>query len=194
MTKRKILILNGHPYDKSFCNAIGEKYLEGAESNGFEAKLINLRDLVFDPVLHGGYTELMPLEEDLEEQQELINWCDHLVVVTPLWWGGIPALLKGYFDRVLLPGYAFNFLNSMGKVERLLEGRTARVIYTQGSPFLYTLLMNGDCFWKTLKSGTLSFCGFNPVKRTVFDNVANSTPQKREKWLKKAYQLGTIGE
>lgn len=190
---KKILVINAHPYEGSFCNTIGEKYFQGATDGGFEVKIVNLRELNFDPILHGGYSVITELEEDLRAQQELIKWCNHLVLVTPLWWASTPALLKGYIDRVFLPGFAFKYSESSPMPKKLLEGRSATVIYTQGSPFFYSFLFLKDCFWKILKEGFLGFCGFRPVKRLVFDNMSTSTKEKRETWLNRVYDKGLKG-
>lgn len=190
---KKILIINAHPYSESFCNALAQKYYQGALENGFEVKMTNLRYLNFDLVLHGGYSVITELEDDLKEQQEIIKWCNHLVIITPLWWAGLPALLKGFLDRTLLPGFAFKYSETSPMPKKLLEGRSATVIYTQGAPFLYSLLILKDSFWNSLKSGILEFCGFKPVKRLVLDSVSSSTPQKREKWLEIIYTKGKSG-
>jgi len=189
---KKILILNAHPSEKSFCNGLANKYYEGAKEAGHDVKMVNIKDLNFDLILHGGFAEITELEPDLIKQQENIKWCEHLVIITPLWWGGLPANLKGFIDRTLLPNFAFKYKQN-GSWDKLLTGRTARVIYTQGAPFWYSLIASGDPFWNMLKKGTLEFCGFKPVKRTTFDLIQTSTPEKREKWLQKVYDLGLKG-
>lgn len=191
--KKKILVIDAHPYEESFCKTLAENYFQGATEGGFEVKKISLRDLKFDPILHGGYAVAMELEEDLKAQQELITWCNHLVIVTPLWWAGMPTLLKGFIDRVFLPGFAFKYSDKSPMPEKMLDGRSATVIYTQGSPLLYSSLVLKDCFWNTLKNGCLAFCGFTPVKRLVLDQIASSTKEKRENFLKKVYKKGRSG-
>lgn len=190
---KKILIINAHPYGESFCNALAEKYCQGATDGGFEVKMSNLRDLKFDPILHGGYRVPTELEDDLKEQQELIKWSDHLVIVTPLWWAGMPALLKGFFDRTFLPGFGFKYSETSPMPKKLLEGRSSTVIYTQGAPTFFSYLIVKDSFWNALKIGVLNFCGFSPVKRIVIGSMSNLTEEKREKWLEKIYTKGKIG-
>lgn len=185
----KILILNGNPNNTSFCNEIAKQYYKGAKSSTHEVELVNLYDLNFDPILHKGYSETQELEPDIKRQQELIKWCDHLVIVTAVWWLSTPALLKGYFDRVLLPGYAFKFTGP-GQWQKLLKGRSAHVIYTQGAPCWFTSLIYGDPFWKTINAGTLGFCGFDPVRRTCFGQISDVKQEKRQQWLKQVYDLG----
>lgn len=190
---KKILILNAHPYAESFCDALAQKYYEGALDGGQDVKISNLRDLNFDPNLHGGYVVVTELEDDLKTQQELIKWSEHLVIVTPLWWASVPALLKGYIDRVFLPGFAFKYSDKSPLPKKLLEGKSATVIYTQGSPFFYSFLFVRDSFWHMLKVGLLGFCGFKPVKRVVIASVKSLTSEKRVEWLNKIYEKGRQG-
>lgn len=191
--KKKILIIDAHPYEKSFCAALAQKYYEGSKEGGFEVEFVKLRELTFDPILHGGYSVVTELEQDLKHQQELIKWCEHLVLVTPLWWANVPALLKGYFDRVWLPGFAFKYSDDSPVPAKLLEGRSATVFYTQGSPFLFSLLVVKDAFWNSLKSGVVEFCGFKPVKRVVFDFMSQASEKKRAKWLEETFKKGKKG-
>ena len=108
--------------------------------------LRRLRDLQFDLVLRGGYHSAKPLEPDIIRQQELIQWCEHLVVVSPNWWWSAPALLKGYIDRVFLPGFAMRYHRRFPYVHPLLTGRSARVLYTQNSPWLAGWIFRRDLF------------------------------------------------
>ena len=105
--KKKILIINGHPDKDSFNYAISESYKAGAIVNGAEVKEIKIRELNFNPNLEFGYRKRTELEPDLVEAQEKIKWSEHLVWVYPVWWGSVPAMMKGFIDRVFLPGFAF---------------------------------------------------------------------------------------
>jgi len=188
---KNILIVNGHPHEVSFCHALAHAYEQGAVSAGNSVNLVHVRDLEFDPILHYGYTKRMELEPDLVRQQELLRQCDHLVLVLPFWWGGMPALLKGYFDRVLLPDFAFTCQEI--RCKGLLQGKTASIIYTQDAPFLWTFFMYRDAFWHTLRSAILHFCGFGSVRRKCLTGVSKSTDTKRKEWLEEAYVLGKRG-
>lgn len=76
---------------------------------GADVRMITLNELAFNMNLEGGYRNKLPLEPDLLEAQEAIKWAEHLVWVFPIWWGGPPALLKGFVDRIFMPGYAFKY-------------------------------------------------------------------------------------
>ncbi len=188
----KIAILNAHPYPESFCNALVLEYERGAKEGGHEPIRVDLRDLSFDLNLKYGYSHRMELEPDLVEQQRILKECDHLLIVTPFWWGGAPALLKGYFDRILLPHYAFE-CDSSAVCKGLFAGKSASVVYTQDAPFFWTLFVYRDGFWSVLKYATLKFCGFSPIKRKWFTGVRKSSLGKREAWLKETFALGKKG-
>ncbi len=102
--KKKILVILCHPDSNGFCGSITQAYVEGAMDTGAEIRELKLGELTFDPVLWNGYNKIQELEPDLVKAQELIHWSNHLVFVYPNWWGSMPALLKGFFDRVFLPG------------------------------------------------------------------------------------------
>ncbi len=189
---KRILIINAHPRPGSFTDAIVQAYAEGAECRNHDTTIVTLRELRFDPNLKSGYRDNV-LEPDLVAGQQYIKDCTHLVIVTPVWWLGLPALLKGYFDRILTPGFAYKYEKSILPFpKRLLKGRSARVIYTQGGPKYLTFTLGFDSFWKALKYGTLIFSGFGPVRRTYMGNVPKSTLEQRTNFLRKVRRLGEM--
>lgn len=171
---------------------MANQYLQGAKDGKHEVVMVHLRDLKFDPILRGGYKGKQKMERDLQKQQELLKWCEHLVIATPVWWMGTPALLKGYFDRVLTPGFAYKFTSRM-RWKKFLKGRSARIMYSQGSPFWATFLVYGDSFWRSVKGATLNFVGFSPVRRTVCASATRPSEHQMDQWLSEAYWLGKSG-
>ncbi len=189
MTK-KILIINAHPYDQSLGTAIASAYEKGAKEAGAEVKRINLYDLKFDPILHKGYHEIQELEPDLKMAQEAITWAEHLVFVYPIWWLNIPALFKGFIDRIILPGFGFKYASSKLFPEKLLKNKSARLLVTMDAPVWFNWLMYGNGGKSSLCGGVLGFCGVGPVCCTNFDKVKFRGPKEIESWLKKAEQMG----
>ncbi|MFG1414132.1 NAD(P)H-dependent oxidoreductase [Xanthobacter sp. VTT E-85241] len=127
----KVLLLNAHPDVGSFSDALAAAYDGGARAGGHEIKSIALRDLKFDLVLRAGFHNQKSLEPDTIGQQALIQWCEHLVIVSPNWWWAGPTLLKGYVDRVFLLDFAMRYHTRFPYLQSLLKGRSARVIYTR---------------------------------------------------------------
>ncbi|TLG77818.1 NAD(P)H-dependent oxidoreductase [Methylocystis sp. B8] len=186
----RILVLNAHPDEGSFSDAALAAYAEGAWSGGHELRIVALRELQFDLVLRGGFYSTKPLEPDIAQQQELIRWCEHLVVVSTNWWWVAPALLKGYIDRVFLPEFAMRYHARFPYVEPLLGGRSARAIYTQNSPWIVGWLFRGDLFWRWISRAVLRHCGLNPVKRLALYRAKEASPEQMSQFLETARKLG----
>lgn len=187
---KKILVLLGHPESESLCGAISRQYIEGAQAAGHEVRLIELGSLNFDPILRRGYGKEQPLEEDLEKAQREILWAEHLVFVYPIWWGGMPALLKGFIDRCFLPGFAFKYHENDPFWDRLLKGRSAHLLVTMASPSWYFRWVSRMPGHNQMKRTILEFSGIGPVKVTSMGLVRRSNPEIRAKWLRRANEFG----
>lgn len=187
---KKILIINGHPDKESLCFALAESYKKGADTNGEQSQLVRLIDLKFNPILTHGYRLVSELEPDLLKIQQDILQADHLVFVYPNWWATFPALLKGFFDRAFIPNFAFKYHEKGPFWDKLLKGKTARLIVTMDTPKWYYWLVNRSAGHNAMKIGVLEFSGIKPVKITAFAPVKSSNSAKRKKWLDEVEQLG----
>ena len=96
---RQVLVVLGHPCSDSLCAGLATAYADAARAAGAQVRVLRLGSLVFDPLLHAGYRQVQTLEPDLVAAQQDILWAQHLVWVYPIWWGAMPALLKGFIDR-----------------------------------------------------------------------------------------------
>ncbi|WP_426278794.1 NAD(P)H-dependent oxidoreductase [Chryseobacterium sp. S-02] len=187
---KKIVIINGHPNKESFNFGVAEAYKNGALKSGAEVKEIIIADLKFNPNLKFGYQKRMELETDLLEAWEQIQWADHLVWFHPVWWGGLPAITKGFIDRLFLPGMAFKYKENSVWWDKLLKNKTAHIITTLDQPGWYYWLFYGRPSVNQLKKSTLEFCGIKPVKVTYVGIIKTSDEPKRMKWLEKIKLLG----
>jgi putative NADPH-quinone reductase len=188
----RILVLLGHPRSDSFCGALAAAYREGAAGAGADADVrpIALGDLVFDPVTPP-YGTSRPLEPDLQRLQEAIRWAEHLALVYPNWWGSAPGPFKSALERVLLPGFAFQYHAKGHGWDRLLSGRTGELIVTMDTPPFIYRWMFGAAGDRVMTKRTLDFCGIKPVRVTHVGPVLKSTGPERAKWLQQARSLGT---
>ena len=187
---QKILVILGHSDEESFCGALTKAYVEGAKASGNEVHTINLGELKFDPVLWKGYSKIQELEADLVKAQELIQWSNHIVFVYPNWWGTMPALMKGFFDRVFLPGFAFKYRNNSSFWDKLLSGRTADLIVTMDTPPWYYRWIYHRPGHNEMKRTILGFCGIKVKTITEIAIVRNSSPIARDKWISMVKRLG----
>lgn len=181
-----------NPDPETFSGAVADAYHTAAAEAEHEVIRYNLCDLNFDPILHKGYKEIQTLEPDLEHVQESIAWADHLVIVYPNWWCTMPALLKGLFDRIWLPGFAFNFNKETNKIDRHLNNKTAHVFIVSGthSP-LKNWWLFGD-YTNEIQHGILGFAGIKS-EITVFGPSDKVSEPTKEKWLGKAASFGKKG-
>lgn len=187
---KKILIINGHPNKESFNFGIAESYRKGAVESGAEVKEIIIAELDFNPNLQFGYQKIMQLEPDLIQAWEKIVWADHLVWIHPVWWGGLPAITKGFIDRLFLPGYAFRYRKNSVWWDKLLKGKTAHIITTLDQPGLYYRLMFGRPSVNQLRKSVLQFCGIKPVKVTYIGIIKTSDENQRKIWLNEVKLAG----
>lgn len=188
--KSNILVINGHPDPDSFNAALAAAYAAGATGSGAEVRGIELGRIAFNPNLSFGYRKRTELEPDLLRAQELIKWADHLVFVYPIWWGSMPALLKGFIDRVFLPGFAFKYRENSPLWDKLLTGKSARLIVTMDTPSWYNKLVYRSAGHTVMRGNILKFCGINPVRITEFTPIKPSTSERRTKWLEQTKKLG----
>jgi NAD(P)H dehydrogenase (quinone) len=188
MTKR-VLVLVGNPKDKSFSNHLGQVYVNEAKKH-CEVRLFRLCDMEFNPDLVLGYDDKQELEPCLLAFQQALEWSEHLVIITPIWWGAIPAKLKGLFDRTFLPNFAFKYQTGKSMPIKLLKGKTSRLILTMDTPPWYYWLVQGAPGLRQLKTATLAFCGFTSIKSNMLGPIINSSDAARDKWIKAIAHLG----
>ncbi|CAM1360847.1 putative NADPH-quinone reductase (Modulator of drug activity B) [Tenacibaculum sediminilitoris] len=187
---KNILLINGHPDKESFNHALAASYKKGALETNATIEEITIVDLNFNPTLKYGYRKRTELEPDLLESLAKIKKADHIVWVFPVWWASYPAIMKGFIDRTFLPGITFQPIEGKPFPEKLLKGKTSRLIITSDTPGWYDYLFMKRPAIRQFKKGTLEFCGIKPVKITFLSVIKNSTSEQRNLWLQKVYTLG----
>jgi NAD(P)H dehydrogenase (quinone) len=189
---RRILVADLHPSNLSLSSALAQAYRAGAKAGGHQVRHADLSAMQFNSDFgQAGFRNAPALEPDLEQFREDLSWAEHLVLVAPLWWGGLPAKAKGLFDRTLLPGYAFDpRQRRFGLPKPLLAGRTARFILTSDTPRWAFWLMYRSALRHQVQRQILSYIGIHPMKLTHFGAVEHSTDQIRKGWLAQVNSLG----
>lgn len=189
----RIFILNGHPGPSSIAQQAITRYAAAAQAAGHDVRLSHLHDLAFDPDRgKAGYDNAKPLEPVLEDALENLEWCSHFVLAFPLWWGGFPAKLKGWIDRVFVLGRTFTTEQTtpIGLPAPLLTGRSARVVITSDTPRSFLWLAYRDAIFRQLKGQILGFVGFKPVKITFFAPASHPKPGAVDRLLDQMDRLG----
>lgn len=188
MSKR-VLVLAANPKKDSFISSLADAYAISAGKN-HEVQLLKISEMEFNMDLSGGYAEESSMEDSLKSFQASLEWCDHLVILTPLWWGSIPAKLKGLIDRTFLPDFAFQYEKGKSIPKKLLKGKTAQIVMTMDTPPWYYSLIQGAPAIKQLKATTLEFVGFHNVKSKMIGPIISSTKESRTKWINDMSKLG----
>ncbi|MDO3677324.1 NAD(P)H-dependent oxidoreductase [Paenibacillus ehimensis] len=175
------LMIYTHPRKRSFNRAILDAVTESLRQGGDEVIVRDLYGIGFQPVL--GPSELLGgVGEDVVREQSYVSWADHVVFIYPLWWTGLPAMLKGYIDRVFSYGFAYKYDD--GVQIGLLAGKKATLIHTQNkSAEQYEASGMGNALRLTIDEGILAYCGFEVNHHFVFDSILASTAEHRQTWL-----------
>ncbi len=185
----RVLLILGHPRGDSFGAALFDAFGSGMTEAGIEHRKVRLGDLQFDLNVRCPSPADQELEPDLARVQSLIEWADHLVFVYPTWWGTAPALLKGFLDRVLTPGFAFRFHDD-GNWDKLLAGKTAELLTTMDTPRAVYRWIYAAPGHRAMARATLGFCGVRTVRMQSFGIVEHSTLEQRRRWLTAARERG----
>lgn len=189
---KKILIIVGHPDAESYNFALANSYEKAARSTNNSVDRINICDLDFSPNLEFGYRKRTELEPDLLSAWEKIKESDHIVWIFPVWWGSIPAIMKGFIDRLFLPSFAFKKRENSVWWDKLLTGKSARMIYTMDQPTWYFRFVNKRPVYHAMKGQTCQFVGIQKVRNTPIGPIRLSKDTFREKWLNKMGKLARI--
>jgi len=195
MEPRRILVLQGHPDPAGahFGHALAGRYVAGARSAGHEVRTIDVARLDFPLLRTKKGWESEPVPPGLADAQRAIGWAGHVVVFFPLWLGDMPALLKGFLEQVARPGFAFAASSGGGIGQKLLGGRSARVVVTMGMPALVYRWYFMAHSVKALERNVLGFVGIAPVHRTLIGTVQDMTDARRARWLAEMNDLGAQG-
>lgn len=179
--KKKVLVILGHPDPVSFNAAIYKTYVKNIDHRNCEVETLELGKLKFDPVLRFGYRKFMQPDADIERSRELIKWADHIVFIYPIWWSSMPSLLKGWLDRVITPGFAYN-MKGLRSIKHL-TGRTAELIMTGDGPAVYHKLLVRTPI-TLMKNRILRFCGIRVKKVRICSPVNAPNDKNRTRFLK----------
>lgn len=178
------LIIDGHPDARSLTAELARRY---ADAHG-DAEVLALRELEFDLSLRFGYRERMTLEPDLVEAKRILREAQTVVVATPLWWGSVPAVLKGFFDRALLPQQEYRY-TSLGLPEGMLPARHGRLLLLADTPW-YAAPFTGLPAQTQIARNTMRLCGIRSVRTHRMLGVKDASPARIDSWLARAATLG----
>lgn len=181
----KYYLLLGNPDSDSYNNALLEAYAERAKSLGHEVRIQKLGEMKFEPILHHGYKEIQALEPDLIKAQDNIKWCEKWVIFYPIWWGSIPAILKGFLDRALTPGFGYKYRDNSPWWDAYLKGRSAQIVTTSDAPTFWIWWQYNNSDKAMMEKAVLKFCGISPISTYIIDRMRFRSKQNLKKNFRK---------
>jgi NAD(P)H dehydrogenase (quinone) len=183
----QVSVILANPNPKSFNHAIAETVIAELNQYGYQVAFHDLYAECFDPILNSSEIlkdAVLPIE--LESHCREISNADYIVVIHPNWWGQPPAILKGWVDRVLRPGTAYNFLdgdNGEGIPVGLLKAKVALIFNTSNTPTEREVKAFGDPLETLWNNCIFDLCGVKIFHREIFNVVITSTAEQRQQWL-----------
>lgn len=186
----RVLVIDGHPDpDRDhFIHAAADVYAEAAASCGHEVERIDVSGLDFPLLRSQAEWKEGKVPPDIVKAQDALKRAEHVVILYPLWLGDVPAMLKAFLEQVARPAFAFRY-REKGLPEKMLKGRSARVIVSMGMPALIYSLFYRAHSLKSLKRNILAFVGFKPVRHSIVGAIEGSAEHRR-RWLAKLRKLG----
>ena len=184
----KILIINGHPdpAPERLCAALANAYGNGARTGGHFVKRLDVGAMDFAFITSADAFTNAPVSKVILEAQQAVLWADHVVIICPLWLGGLPAKLKGFFEQTFRYGFA---LSAPGqKMRGLLKGRSVRMIVTMGMPAPIFRWVFGAFGVRAVERGLFWISGFRPIRSLFIGGVGG--PTDLGKWVRKVEALG----
>lgn len=187
----KILAVYAHPRPQSFSRALLDEFIAGATSAGHTVEFIDLQAEKFDPVFrdeeYGQYGEAYEQPADIARYQALIAGADALVFAFPVWWWSMPAILKGWFDRVMSYGFAYG--DEPGKPTGLLRDRPVVLLATGvADDKTYAKYRYDDAMKQAIPIGIFGYCGLHDVRWHLL--VGNVSEEIRTAHLATARKAG----
>lgn len=190
---KNILLKLGHPRKDSFNAALMEAYKQAAIQSGYTVEEIFVSDLKLNLNEVVNYKNPVPDSPEIAECKLKISRANHLVFFHPLWWGGVPAVMKDFIDKTFTPGFAFKYRKDSVWWDKLLTGKTARIVCTADQPYFYYRWINGKPAINQLKKMTLEFCGIKPVKVSWIAPIKRSSEEQKLKRIESMVALGQKG-
>lgn len=191
----KHLVIYVHPDSKSFCHAIKEEFIDTLRAHGKEVVVRDLYAENFDPVLRNkelkGMVKDTDATEEIKIEQAYIKWADVITFIYPIWWSHMPAILKGYIDRVFTLNFAYK-ISEKNYLEGLLTDKRVILINTMGATkddYLHKGILSAmeiivdECIFKSLE--------MNVVSHHFFGGMTKSTEEYRKNVLKQIKRIAT---
>ncbi|HNQ68615.1 MAG TPA: NAD(P)H-dependent oxidoreductase [Bacteroidales bacterium] len=178
----RALIIYANYKEPSFTSSIRDEIAETFHNNGHEVVVRDLYEIKFNPVLSKKDLESIANEVhpiDIMNEQKFIQWADIICFVYPIWWSGMPAILKGYIERVFVMGYAFEFKGD--EVIPLLKNKKVAIFNTTSSKNVYKNDKSLEALNIITQDCIFGFCGMEVVEHKYFKAIIDASEKEKSK-------------
>ena len=183
----KTVIVFNHPFEGSFCNSILSSVTQGLKNGNHEFDLIHLDKEGFNPGMSAeelkGFRESRAVDPKVLEYKERINEAEHLILIFPIWWELMPAMTKGFIDKVIFPGVAYDYTKKGFMKINFLKLNGVTLITTMNSASFGYRILFGNAIKKTVLFGTFWKTGYRHSKWINLSMVKFVSDKRRKKWL-----------
>lgn len=182
----KHLIIFAHPNNESLNHHLLQTVVESLQTQNHDIEVRDLNQINFNPVLSLEDMQgqrIGIVADDVKQEQQFISWAEYITFVYPIWWTGMPAILKGYIDRVFSYGFAYRY--EQGVQKGLLMGKLTTIINTQGkSQDEYERIGMDKALSLTSDKGIFTYCGLEINQHFFFDKADKAKSEDIETWTK----------
>lgn len=185
----RVVIVFNHPYSGSFCHAILNAVTKGLQQAQHDVVLIHLDNDGFNPIMTAAdlkaFRDKSPVDSKVIEYKETLEKAEHLIFIFPIWWELMPALMKGFIDKVIFPGVAYDYTNESNTRMKPLWTKVKGVtlITTMNTPKILYFTLFGNAIKRAFMFGTFWKLGYKNRKWISLNMVKMVSQEKRTKWL-----------
>lgn len=182
-----VTIVFNHPYEGSYCNAILNAVTAGLQKANHQVDLIHLDKDGFNPVMTAqdlqGFVDRKPVDPKVIEYKRRLDQADHLIFIFPIWWELMPAMTKGFIDKVIFPGVAYDYKSNGFMQRKFLNVKSVTLITTMNTPSLIYRFVFGNAIKRAFFTGTFWKTGYKNRKWISLNMVKMVSDERRKKWL-----------
>ena len=184
----RVAIVFNHPYEKSYCSAILGAVITGLQKGKHHVDLIHLDNDNFNPVMSKGdlkaFIDHSPIDPQVIDYNNRLKNADHLIFIFPIWWDLMPAMTKGFIDRVLSPGIVYeHHPRGFGLIPLLKNLKGVTIITTMNKPKIMYSLLIGNLIRKAMLKSVFKTMGYKNLSWISHNMVKSVTHKKRVRWL-----------
>lgn len=182
----KHLIIYAHPNEESLNNHFKQTIIKCLQSTDHEFEVRDLNAINFNPVLSledMDRQRIGQVSSDVKKEQDFISWANQITFIYPIWWTGMPAIMKGYIDRVMSYGFAYRY--DQGIQKGLLQGKQTVIVNTHGKSYAeYESIGMNQALLLTSDKGIFTYCGLEVKNHFFFDRADRPTVEAVAEWTK----------